>query len=309
MPRKLRFIPEPDQLVLITTRVLHGLYLLRPSAELNALLIGVLARAQRLTGMKICFFTFQSNHEHLLLRPRDAEQLARFMTYVNGNVAREAGRFHGWGGEKFWGRRYADGVVSQEPEAQIERLTYCLAQGCKDGLVASPRHWPGATATKAAMTGEAITGVWIDRSAQYRARLRKESTEPESFASVETLELSPIPCWDDLSATQRQTKMRHLVKDLERRAEEDRGGRPVLGRRAVLAQDPFDSPRRFKRSPAPRFHAIQPEVRRALEWGYRLFRLKYRQAAEDRKLGRKDVEFPPGCFPGPGLFVPLSAPT
>ena len=45
MPRKLRFLPEPDELVLITTRVLHGLYLLRPSAELNRLVIGVLLLA------------------------------------------------------------------------------------------------------------------------------------------------------------------------------------------------------------------------------------------------------------------------
>ena len=36
-------------------------------------------------------------------------------------------------GEKFWGRRFADSVVSDEPEAQIERLSYCLAQGCKEG--------------------------------------------------------------------------------------------------------------------------------------------------------------------------------
>jgi hypothetical protein len=132
------------------------MFLLKPSAELNPLLIGILARAQRRTGMKVCFFTFQSNHEHLLLRPRDADQLSRFMTYVNSNVAREAGRLYGWK-EKFWGRRFADSVVSDEPEAQIERLSYCLAQGCKEGLVASPRHWPGATATKAAMNGRKCT--------------------------------------------------------------------------------------------------------------------------------------------------------
>ncbi len=220
MARKLRYIPEPDPLVLVTTRVLHGLFLLKPSAQLNPLLIGILARAQRLTGMKVCFFTFQSNHEHLLLRPSDAQQLSRFMTYVNSNVAREAGRLYGWK-EKFWGRRYADSVVSEEPEAQIDRLSYCLAQGCKEGLVASPRHWPGATATKAAMTGQALSGTWIDRSAQYRAHLRKESTDPWLFSSVETLELSPIPCWDDLSETQRQTKVRRLVKDIEQRTEEN----------------------------------------------------------------------------------------
>jgi hypothetical protein len=306
--RKLRFIPEPGALVLVTTRVLHGRFLLKPCRELNDLLVGVLGRAQRLTSMEVCFYTFQSNHEHLLLRPTDALQLSRFMTFVNSNIAKEAGSLYSWR-EKFWGRRYADSIVSHEPEAQIHYLTYCLAQGCKEGLVASPKHWPGATATKSLTTGENVTGTWIDRSAQYRAHLAGKPTDEALFASVETLELSPIPCWDELNEKQRQTRVRHLVKQIESETAEALGGRAVLGKQAILAQDPYDSPKRFKRSPAPRFLAVQPEVRRALEWAYRLFRLEHRQAAEDRKLGRTHFTYPPGSFPGPGLFVPLAAPT
>ena len=50
------------------------------------------------------------------------------MNYLNGNLAREAGRLHRWR-EKFWSRPYRAIPVSYEPEIQIERLKYILEQG------------------------------------------------------------------------------------------------------------------------------------------------------------------------------------
>ena len=94
--------------------------------------------------MKVCAFVFLSNHYHLLLRPRDASQLAAFMSHFNGNLAKEAGRLHRWR-QKFWGRRYRAIPISFEPEAQIDRLKYLLEQGCKENLVAKPQDWPGAS--------------------------------------------------------------------------------------------------------------------------------------------------------------------
>jgi hypothetical protein len=85
---------------------------------------------------------------HLLLVPRDARHLADFMTYVNGNIAREAGRLHGWN-EKFWGRRYRTIVASEEPEAQVARLRYLLetvqgGPGEEARRVAGSQQHPGA---------------------------------------------------------------------------------------------------------------------------------------------------------------------
>ena len=59
------------------------------------------ARAARRYQMGVCYFIFLSNHCHLLLRPADARQLAHFMGFVNGNLAKEAGRLHGWR-ERIW---------------------------------------------------------------------------------------------------------------------------------------------------------------------------------------------------------------
>jgi hypothetical protein len=50
-------------------------------------------------------FSFLSSHYHLLLWVRDARQLALFMGYFNGNLAREMGHLTGWT-DRIWARRY-----------------------------------------------------------------------------------------------------------------------------------------------------------------------------------------------------------
>jgi REP element-mobilizing transposase RayT len=301
MARKLRYLPADNHLVEVTCRVIQRRFLLRPSPQLNAIIIGALARFQKRYDMRICGLVYLSNHCHLLLRPQSVEQLASFMRDVNSKIAREVGRLHGWR-EKIWGRRYTDIVTSHEPEAQIARLRYLLEHGCKEGLVASPRHWPGASSTRALLCGESLDGVWIDRTAQYRAGEHGEPTPDARFTSRYRLELSPLPCWDELTPAQCQTKIRAMVREIEAEME----GVEVLGRDTICEQDPHDRPAfKPKRTPAPRFHAVAHQARRALERGYLLVRRAYRQASEDWRTGQW-TEFPAGCF-APGRFVPLRA--
>ncbi len=291
MPRNLRYLPE-GSLVEVTVRTVHGRFLLRPSPKLNDRIVGVLAKAQAATGMKICAFIYLSNHAHLLLRPEDAEQLARFMAYANSNIAREAGRLHGWK-ERFWGRRYSHSVISDEPEVQQSRLRYLLSQGVKERLVASPHHWPGASSTQTLSRGEPLEGEWIDRTEQYRAGRRGEPNPSLRFASRHALELAPLPCWDELDPNARRTRVRRLIREIEE--EHEARGTVFFGREAILEQNPLDRPAVFHRSPAPRFHAARPRVRRALEWAYCLFRIEYSQASRDYRAGRR-AEFPARSF-------------
>ena len=164
--RPLRYLPPDCPLVEVTCRTIHGRMLLRPSRELNRRVLGVLARAARRYQMGVCYFIFLSNHCHLLLRPTSAQQLASFMNYLNSNIAREAGRLHRWR-EKFWGRRYRAIPVSFEPEAQIDRLRYLLSQGCKEGLVAKPQEWPGATSVHAQLGDGIVTGTCSSRGVRH----------------------------------------------------------------------------------------------------------------------------------------------
>src|SRR5688500_12431393 len=133
MSRKLRFIPEGGSLVEVTNRTIQGRLLLRPSPQLNEIILGILGRAQRLYPLEIIGYSFLSSHYHLLLRVDDAQQLARFMAYFNGNLAREVARLTGWK-DKVWSRRYESILVTEEDAAQVNRLRYLLENSCKEGL-------------------------------------------------------------------------------------------------------------------------------------------------------------------------------
>ncbi len=299
MSRPLRFIPE-GCLVEVTCRTLHGRFLLRPSQELNDIVLGILARAARRYDVGVVAFVVLSNHAHLLLIPRDAEQLARFMNYFNGNLAREAGRLHDWR-ERVWGRRYTAIVVSEEEEAQVLRLCYLLAQGCKEGLVRSPREWPGASSTETLVTGRRLTGVWFDRTAEYEARRRGERPGKYAYATTETLDLEPLPVWGNLSPEERRERTELQIRAIERETRAALGASRLaaLGARRILALDPHAGPPTFRRSPAPRFHTASWEARKCLEIAYHLFRRAFRQAVEDLRRGLRAL-FPSGCF-APGL--------
>ena len=303
MSRPLRYIP-PDSLVEVTCRTIQGRFLLRPGCDINAMIVGALAKAQKRYEMTVCGFVYLSNHAHLLLQPTDAKQLARFMNHVNSKIAREAGSLHWWR-EKLWGRRYRGIVVSEEPEAEEQRLRYLLSQGCKEGLVDSPKQWPGATSAKAHTTDWKLPGLWFDRTAEYKARRRGEHVSKLQFAEGIDLQLTPIPSWRDEPEHRVNTRVRALIREIE---EETRGriretGREPLGRQAILEQDPHAQPANFVRSPAPRFHAVRGYVRRRLERAYLRFFFTYREASQRFRQGMP-AEFPPGSFlPSPG-FVP-----
>ncbi|HEV8632554.1 MAG TPA: transposase, partial [Thermoanaerobaculia bacterium] len=140
MARPLRFLP-PGSLVEVTMRTVHGRLLLRPSSQLNDLVLGVIGRAQRKYAMRIHALAVLGNH-HALLSPDSPQQLAAFMDYLASNIAREIGKLYDWR-EKFWARRYRSILVSDEEEAQVGRLAYLLGNGVKEGLVAKPQDWPG----------------------------------------------------------------------------------------------------------------------------------------------------------------------
>ena len=105
MARPLLYVPPGGAVFELTSRTLHGRFLLRPSRKLNEILIGVLGRAQRRYGVEMYVGAFLSNHFHLLARFETPHQLSGFMQYFKANLAKEAGRLYGWR-EKLWGRRY-----------------------------------------------------------------------------------------------------------------------------------------------------------------------------------------------------------
>lgn len=308
MGRPLRAI-RPQKLVEITCRTVQGRFLLRPSPELNRRIVGVLGRAQRLTGLKLHAVVVASNHYHLLASPAHPKQLVDFLRHVQSNVAREAGDLHDWPG-KFWARRYRDIAVSDEPEAQVGRLRYCLAHGVKEGLVTCCRDWPGVHSASALLNGTPLTGIWYDRTALYEARRRDPTRSLSDFATVETVELSPLPCWRHLPADEVRRRLARLVEDIEEEHRLDRAAKQtrVTGVRGVLRRHPHERPKRLERTPAPRFHAATQEAWLALRERAQIFGEAFRSATERLRAGNLAPGFPEGSFPPNLPYVPLLAP-
>ncbi|MCH9651934.1 MAG: transposase [Deltaproteobacteria bacterium] len=311
MPHKLRFAPTGPNgtaLVEISHRCLGGRRLLRPSKRLNAIVIGVLAMAQRKYGVRVHACSYLSNHGHLLISARNQKEISSFMEFVGSNVAREVGLLHDWPA-RLWARPYSGISVNGDEEIQIPRLKYLLSQGTKEGLVDSPMKWPGINAAKALANGNNLHGVWVDRTAVHKARrkLPPEKVHLVDFEEAMTLELSPLPCWTNLAPEKRQEEILALIKEIEREAAASRRKERtrLLGRRAVLRQHPHSRSKELEASPAPKVHTVSQELRRCFMEAYRLFTEAFRIAAERLRSGDLTVEFPLGSFP-PGLpFVEI----
>ena len=304
MSRPIRFIPTPGALVEVTCRALQSRFLFRPGPTLDAIILGALARAQRRYAVRIIAFFFASNHFHLILEVNDARQLARFMNLFNSKIAREIGRLTGWR-EKIFGRRYQAIPISDEPEAQIARLRYVLSHGVKEDLVDRLGDWPGVHCVEALTQGKALEGWWFDRTQEYLARRRGEDFGYYQYATRETFELAPLPCWKHLTPEKRQQLAASLVAEIDAEAADrrERTGVQALGPAAILAQSPESRPLKTKKSPAPAVHAASRAVRRELRNAYFLFVAAYRNASEKLRAGHRDPPFPTGCFPPPLPFV------
>ncbi len=300
--RRLRFITDRP-LVEITARTVHGRFLLKPSPGLREIFLGIVARAAERYAVEVHAFVVVSSHLHFLATPRDARELASFMCYLLTNLSKEAGRLHRWRGPLFE-RRYQAIPVSNEEEAQCGRLRYLLSHGCKEGLVARVREWPGAHCADGLLTGKPCDGVWFDRRQQWLAWLRGEDHAQNAFATPHTLTLAPLPCWRHLPAEVRQQRVAEMVSTIEEQAaarHRAEGGKP-LGIAAILRQDPHHHPLKLDRSPAVLFHTASKQMRAEMRASYVSFVAAFRAAAERLRSGCRDVVFPRGCFPPPLPF-------
>jgi hypothetical protein len=198
-----------------------------------------------------------------------------------------------------WSCRYQLVLVANEEKAQVARLRYLLSHGVKEGLVDRIVDWPGRNFLEALLSGAPVVGTWFDRTAECRARMRGLDFGARDFATEEQVILTPIPCWRHLAREQHASAMQALVDSIESDAvaEREATGRPCLGAAAILRQSPEATPTRFKKSPAPWFHAATKAARAALKDAFAIFLAAYRRAAERLRAGDRLVEFPPGALP------------
>ena len=286
MPRKPRCI-QPGDLVEVTTRTIGGLFLLRPSDEVNKIISGILARYARIHEMRVVFWVVLSNHAHGILHVRDARQLALFMRDVNREIAKKIGPLQGWR-RKLWYRRYDAIPIADEEESMVQRLAYMLSQSVKENLVSEVSQWPGIHAAHHIASGEPIRGEWRDGTLEgCQKRCRNE------------LELTKLPCWADLSDEEYRDRVAEIVLRIETEAAEkrEREGKSCLGRDSILEQDPLKAPKSSECSPKPLFHAVSKRARESMKQLFKAFLDAYLIASAELREGKLDTVFPDHSFP------------
>ena len=273
------FQEHPLELVEITFRCQQARLLFRPGDECNRRFIGCLGQAlgNSKGRVHVHYGATESNHVHLLISSRTAEDRARFKNHLKTNLSKEIGSLHGWG-EHLFGRRTRDIPVRED--ALEDRLMYYAAHGVKSNLVERPQDWPGVQFVRAVTEGMPLKGVWYNRTKLYRLNHTWRRRKPEDrgrrpnlmdVAEPRTVVLTPIPGFDEgLSEADRQAKWQWLVADAVKRHP---ATKPVLGVERVKQANPKSAPTKPKRSPAPKIHTKDPEVRAA-------WLAKYRAAAD-----------------------------
>ena len=305
MARPLRHMLRPYALFEVSIRTIQERFLLRPSAELNDIILGIIGRALMLyPGIRIYSFKFLSNHFHMILAAPDVYLLALFMNHINSNIARQAGRLHHWH-DKFWSRRYRP-LSIEDDAVLVETTKYGLAQGCKEGLVAHPLDWPGVSSDRALLFGEKIEGTWYDRSAFNEAERRGKQVRLRDYAVQYEVPLTTLPILEGKSEEEQRSFYQGLVDEIAQETYQAciDEGKQVLGTEAILDQEPHARPFHSKRSPAPLCRASTREGRMRYRRLYRKFVSLYRQAVERLRQGDENVKFPEGCFLPPLLCPP-----
>jgi REP element-mobilizing transposase RayT len=275
----------PGQTYLVTRRCSERRFFLRPSAVTNEIFLYALAVAASRHRIEIHTFCVLSNHVHLLLTDPEA-RLPKFMQYLDSLVARAVNASLGrW--EGFWSSENSYSAVSHEGTGDVvAKAIYVLGNPVAAGLVRTGREWPGLwTAPDQLGTGKFVVTrpkVFFRQKGDMPTTAELTLKTPQGFASATEFQLLVAAGLHELETA----KLREL------------GSKGFLGRKRVLAQNPFSRP-----APGEPRRTLNPRIAARDKWKRieaisRLveFLRAYRIALKRRQAGATKVVFPAGTY-------------
>ena len=287
---------EPDRIYFVTNRTMQGRLLMRPSKDINNTIGGILAKGQQKYNIEIFAFVFTSNHFHLMLRAPEG-QLSDFLMYIESNIARKVGKKVDWHG-KFWERRFSAEPVLDD-DAMINRMIYVFSHGVKEGLVASPKEWPGLTCFAEAIEGVKRYFPWHNWSALSKARKKRQRVTRDHFVEFHSIKINPIPHLKHLDVKEYRKRLKKILEQAHAYGQERHGTKYFLGKQTILEQHPHSRPKTVKRSSRPLCHATCPVLRQTFRETYKAFHNAYKEASAAFRSGQWDTEFPLYSFKPP----------
>lgn len=101
--------------------------------------IDLMTKAKELYLIKIFAYCLMPNHFHIVLMPREAEDLSRYMHWLMSSHVRRYHRHYGSSGH-IWQGRYKSFII-QEDGHLLTVLKYVETNPNRAGLVKSPKEW------------------------------------------------------------------------------------------------------------------------------------------------------------------------
>ena len=303
MPSHLRFQSQPWATHHVVSRCIQGFAFLKPTRHIRATTKGVLAYSLEKYQDKIQLhhYVVLSNHFRLLLSAKTSRDLAEFMCFFKGNLARELGHIHDWHGT-LWQKRYSSEEILDE-DGLREIFKYITQNSVKEGLVNHPKDWTGLHGYHQLVMGKKVSGPWIDRTAYYYSLQRREGKLMSEFTTEHHIRLVPPPLWAHLSKSQYKKLCMKLCAEATRDALLHRKSHTALGMKKVLSEN-VRKPRFTKRGTRPLCRTKCVKTLKAYQKLYFAFKAKFQEISADlRQAIRQGCDTASICFPIGG--VPL----
>jgi len=228
MPRRIL----PKSYYMVTRRIAQRMFLLRPSDQINAILEYCLAEAATRFKIQILAFTVMSNHYHAVVYDPDAK-LPKFTERFHKLVAKAVNGHHErW--ENVWSSEETCVTRLVTLDDVFDKVVYVQMNPVAAHLVDTAGHWPGASSWSRMGRGPKV----VKRPAVY---FRKDGVMPATVKLVVTtppsLKGEKPDQW--IKRVRRDVALREEMARNERRAKRI----PLVGRKAVLSTNPFDTPK------------------------------------------------------------------
>lgn len=304
----------PGRSYMFTRRCSERRFFLRPSKETNQAIAYCYGVAAQERNIDLFWLSSMSNHNHCGGEDQKASY-SEFLRYAHSLLARCMNvRLCRW--EKFWSDEQTNVVHLADAETLFEKMVYCLTNPVKDHLVDKVFNWPGVNSLRHQLSGTPMVvqrpSWFFDPEGKMPEQVEIHFKRPQQFAH--------------LTEQQWRDKLRKAVETVEHQAAQERRDNAavrIMGRKAILRQSPFSSPktRTRRRGLKPTLASRDKQRRADLLKAHKRFQQRYRHAYQRLRAGERDVLFPYGTYklrvqnlvqveppPPRGLLAQVSAP-
>lgn len=275
----------PGATYLITRRCTQRQFLLRPSDEINRIILYVAAYAAQRSGVQLHAICALSNHYHVVATDPEA-RLPEFLATLNKLTAKCINASYGrW--ENLWSSEPPSAVRLVGGKDVLGKVAYTLCNPVSSFLVRRGERWPGVRLS------------WLDKSRRV-ARPDVFFRDNGPMAEHLDLVLVPPPGFAHIDAEHLASVVGRILERREAffRAKAKRLRIRFLGAARVRRQRVTDVPttREPRRGLSPRV-ACRDKWRRVEALArLRAFAESYRLAWTRWRLGVRDVVFPAGTY-------------